>query len=160
MAPFFLFYYYQGPLQATLQALDLARAAMINSIIGSAVKLGVIFALASQPNFGINGAALGIIIGIVLVTFLHFATVLKRISFTFYIRDYAKGFIVMLLSGALGFYTYAQISSLSLASHIILAAIVMSLSYAVLLLLFGLVRKHDLQRIPKIGGFLAIFAFK
>src|SRR5690606_1511375 len=82
MAPFFLFYYFQGPLQATLQAMDLAKTAMINSFIGSFVKLAVIFSLASQPAFGINGAALGIVAGTVLVTLLHFASVLKKISFS------------------------------------------------------------------------------
>ena len=71
MAPFLLFYYYQGPLQAVLQALNLARAAMINSLIGAVVKTGVIFVLASQAGFGINGAALGMVVGFVLVTILH-----------------------------------------------------------------------------------------
>ena len=46
MAPFFLLYYYQGPLQAILQALNLAKAAMINSLIGAIVKTAVIFLLA------------------------------------------------------------------------------------------------------------------
>ncbi len=91
MAPFFLFYYYQGPLQAVLQALNLARAAMINSLIGAIVKTVVIFLLASQASFGINGVALGIMVGFVLVTILHFATVLKKISFSFIVLDYIKG---------------------------------------------------------------------
>ena len=41
---------------------------MINSLIGAVVKTAVIFLLASQPSFGITGAALGIIVGFVLVT--------------------------------------------------------------------------------------------
>lgn len=161
MAPFFLFYYYQGPLQATLQALDLARAAMINSIIGSAVKLAVIFALASQPSFGINGAALGIVVGIVLVTFLHFATVLKKISFTFYIKDYLKAFVVMGISGWCGYLSISQgVFEFNLVIQILVTAMVICISYFVLLLIFGLIRKQELKRIPKIGPFLAFFAFK
>lgn len=161
MAPFFLLYYYQGPLQATLQALDLARAAMINSLIGSAVKLAVIFALASQPSFGINGAALGIIVGMVLVTFLHFATVLKKISFTFYIRDYLKTFIVMALSGWFGYWTFTHITFNGLAIvNILFASLVMSITYFVLLLVFGLIRKNDVKRIPRIGRLLTWFAFE
>ena len=62
MAPFFIFHYFQGPLQATLQAMDLARAAMINSFIGAAVKTALIFVLASIPSLGIMGAALAIMI--------------------------------------------------------------------------------------------------
>ena len=109
MAPFFLFYYYQGPLQAVLQALNLARAAMINSLIGAIVKTAVIFLLASQPSFGIIGVALGIMVGFVLVTILHFATVLKKISFSFYICDYLKGFIIMGLSAWLGYWLFEHI---------------------------------------------------
>lgn len=161
MAPFFLFYYYQGPLQATLQALDLARAAMINSLIGAAVKLAVIFALASQPSFGINGAAIGIIVGMVLVTFLHFATVLKRISFTFIIRDYVMSFIVMGVSGWLGYWVYTNMASdKPMVIKILIPAIVISMTYIILLALLGLIRKRDVRRVPKIGPFLARFTFK
>lgn len=161
MAPFFLFYYYQGPLQATLQALDLARAAMINSLIGSAVKLAIIFALATQPSFGINGAAIGIIVGMVLVTLLHFATVLKKISFTFYIRDYVKSFFIMGMSGWLGYWVFTQITSHApMFMNILISTLVISFSYLILLLILGLIRKNDVKRIPKIGRFLTWFAFE
>ncbi|NRD75961.1 stage V sporulation protein B [Bacillus sp. BRMEA1] len=156
MAPFFLFFYYQGPLQAVLQALNLARAAMINSLIGAIVKTAVIFILASQDSFGITGAALGIVIGFVVVTVLHFATVLKTISFTFYIRDYAKGFLVMAASGWIGYWLFANI----LVENLLLIRVVISLSgmcisYMLLLLIFGLIKKDDLKRIPWIGRFFA-----
>jgi stage V sporulation protein B len=149
MAPFFLFYYYQGPLQAVLQALNLARAAMINSLIGAIVKTAVIFILAAQPAFGITGAALGIIVGFVAVTLLHFATVLKRISFPFYIRDYLKGFLVMGASGWLGFWLFDNmLLSEPLAVRVLAALFAMSISYCLMLLLLGLIKKDELQRIP------------
>jgi stage V sporulation protein B len=156
MAPFFLFYYYQGPLQAVLQALNLARAAMINSLIGAVVKTAVIFLLASQASFGITGAALGIVIGFVVVTILHFATVLKKISFTFYIRDYVKGILVMAASGWIGYWLFSNI----LPDHPLLIRVFISLggmtvSYALMLLMFGLINKNDLKRIPWIGQFFA-----
>jgi stage V sporulation protein B len=160
MAPFFLFYYYQGPLQAVLQALNLAKAAMINSLIGAVVKTAVIFLLASQPAFGITGAALGIIVGFVLVTILHFATVLKRISFSFYILDYAKAFLVMAASGWLGYWLFANIL---LTEHLVIRVLVsitgMTVSYLILLLLLGILKKDDLKRIPYVGTFLARLAF-
>ena len=155
MAPFFLFYYYQGPLQAVLQALNLARAAMINSLIGAVVKTAVIFLLASQPSFGITGAALGIIVGFVLVTGLHFATVLKKVSFSFYIRDYVKGFIAMGVAAWCGYWLFENIL---LETHLVIrvafAAFSMTLSYSILLLIFGLIKKDELKRIPWIGKFI------
>ncbi|RBP94010.1 stage V sporulation protein B [Cytobacillus firmus] len=162
MAPFFLFYYYQGPLQATLQALNLARAAMINSLIGAAVKTAVIFLLASQPAFGINGVAMGILTGTVLVTMLHFATVLKAISFTFFIRDYLKTFIAMFLSGGIGFWMLKDLLSpdLNTAVRVIVISSAIASAYIIFLLLFKLIKKGDLIRIPWVGRLLSRFAFR
>jgi len=156
MAPFFLFYYYQGPLQAVLQALNLARAAMINSLIGAIVKTVVIFLLASQSSFGINGAALGIIVGFVLVTVLHFATVVKKIAFTFYVREYLKAFIVMGSSGWGGYWLFEHfLIHEHLVIRVLTSALAMSISYILLLLLFGLIKKDDLKRIPIIRNLIA-----
>ncbi|MBT2688053.1 stage V sporulation protein B [Bacillus sp. ISL-47] len=162
MAPFFLFYYYQGPLQATLQALNLARAAMINSLIGAIVKTAVIFLLASQPAFGINGVAMGILVGTVLVTMLHFATVLKAISFTFYVRDYLKTFIAMGLSGSFGYWLLSDMlpQTMNTAIRVILISAAIAGSYFVLLLIFGLIKKNELIRIPFVGKILSKYAFR
>jgi stage V sporulation protein B len=161
MAPFFLFYYYQGPLQATLQALNLARAAMVNSLIGNIIKTAVIFLLATQPSFGIKGAALGIIIGFVLVTLLHFATVLKRISFTFYVRDYVKTFFIMGVSGWLGYWLIEKMSTGYSQTSIVLATtIVIGVTYIGLLIISGLITRDELKRIPWIGLPLSKLTFK
>lgn len=156
MAPFFLFYYYQGPLQAVLQALNLARAAMINSLIGAIVKTAVIFLLASQPAFGITGVALGIMVGFVLVTVLHFATVLKKISFSFYIRDYLKGIMVMGGTAWLGYWLFSHLLlGVHLVVRVLSTASVMSIIYILLLVMAGLIKKDDLNRIPFIRKLVA-----
>ncbi|MCM3568428.1 stage V sporulation protein B [Neobacillus mesonae] len=157
MAPFFIIYYFQGPLQAVLQALNLARAAMINSLIGAVVKTAVIFVLASLPSFGINGAALGIIVGFVLVTFLHLATVMKQVSFSFYVRDYLKGFLVMIVSGGTGYWMISHflINEL-LIIRFLISLTAMTLSYTILLVALGLIKKDDITRIPWIGRFFTV----
>jgi len=157
MAPFILIYYFQGPLQAVLQALNLARAAMINSLIGAVVKTAVIFILASQPSFGIIGAALGIIVGFVLVTGLHFATVLKKIPFSLYILDYLKGFFVMGASGYLGYWLYGHILlNENLLIRVLTSTTAMAVSYLLLLVLFRLIKRDELKRIPWIGHIFAL----
>lgn len=160
MAPFFLFYYFQAPLQATLQALDLARAAMINSMIGAVIKTAVIFALASQPSFGINGVAIGILVGFVLVTLLHMATIIKKISFSFYIRDYISTLFVMAAAGLAGYWSFGYFSHFHIILNVLLCTAVMSLIYCVLLLILGLVKKAEAARIPYIGKLLSKFAFR
>ncbi len=156
MAPFILFYYFQGPLQAVLQALNIARAAMINSLIGAVVKTAVIFLLASQASFGITGAALGIIVGFVVVTILHFSTVVKKVAFSFYIRDYLKGFLVMGASGWIGSWLYQNILLRDPLIMRTAASITgMGISYLMLLIVFGLLHKEDIKRIPWVGNLFA-----
>jgi stage V sporulation protein B len=158
MAPFFIFYYFQGPLQAVLQAMDLARAAMINSLIGAVVKIAVIFALATRPELGIMGAALAIVIGIMLVTLLHFSTVIKVISYTFYVRDYVKSFITMGLAGVSGHYFFINcLTSTSLVIRTFIAVLVTSVIYFILLLVFKLVKKEEIERVPYIGKYISPF---
>ncbi|WP_096153225.1 MULTISPECIES: stage V sporulation protein B [Bacillus] len=153
MAPFFLFYYFQGPLQATLQALDLAKAAMINSLIGAVIKTALIFILATQ--IGIMGAALAIVIGIVLVTVLHMATIMKVLSYTFYVRDYVKSFITMGICVFSGKWMYGHLLlGASIGTRSILFVTITILLYILLLLIFGLVKKEELARIPFLKKFV------
>jgi stage V sporulation protein B len=154
MAPFFLFYYCQGPLQAVLQGLDLAKAAMMNSLIGSVVKTACIFALATQPNLGIMGAALSIAIGTVLVTLLHFATIMKVISYSIYIFEYIHTFFVMLAAGFVGHLAfYHSLTSLPISMRTIAAMIITTVVYVILLVIFKLVKREELVRIPFVRGF-------
>lgn len=158
MAPFFIFQYFQGPLQAVLQALDLARAAMINSLIGSTVKTALIFVLATRPSLGIMGAALAIVIGIMLVTMLHFATVIKVVPFTIHIRDYLKSGLTMLASGVAGYLCYENVLiDESLSIRLIFSLLITSLLYCILLFLLKLVEKDEVNRIPYIGKHLVKF---
>jgi len=155
MAPFFLFYYFQGPLQAALQALDLARAAMINSLLGAIVKTGLIFALSTNPKLGIMGAALAIVTGFMIVTLLHYATILKVIQFTIYTRDYIYSLIVMVISGVMGTYSYNYIFLTHHdISQLLLSVAVTTVTYVALLFIFKLVEKEELKRIPIVNKWI------
>ncbi|WP_349407998.1 stage V sporulation protein B [Pseudalkalibacillus sp. SCS-8] len=153
MAPFFFFLYFQGPLQAVLQALDLAKAAMINSIIGAVVKIIAIFLLATRPDLGIMGVALAIVINIVLVTLLHFSTVVKAISYTIFVRDYIKGVLAIALTG-LAVSWFTGIVHNSLLVNTLLAIGFTILVYLVLIIILNLVKKEDVQYIPIIKKFV------
>lgn len=147
IAPFILLQYLQSPLQSALQALDLARAAMINSLIGAVVKLSVIFTLASNPSFGINGVAIGIVVGFVLVTLLHYATILKVIPLTFYAGYYAKILITTVLTGFAGKYLYPIFAvQLPLLFAIFATVIVMCGIYFLFLLFLKVINKGDIQK--------------
>ncbi|MGN1401350.1 MAG: stage V sporulation protein B [Bacillus sp. (in: firmicutes)] len=141
LSPIFIFAYYQMPLQSVLQALNMARAAMMNSLIGSATRLGVIFALSSQPQFGIMGTAIGIGCGIVLVTFLHFATIAKRINISVDISVYLRTLIATLAAGGAG---YAAYTVLHVPFALFLSIVVLCITYLLSLILLRVITNADL----------------
>src|SRR5699024_11104035 len=109
MAPCFLFYYFQAPLQSILQAINMATVAMINSLIGNILKIIFIFLLASQEHIQIMGVALAICAGMLATTFLHFGTLLKKIHFTIYIKDYIHTLLAIIITIITGTYLFTHI---------------------------------------------------
>jgi stage V sporulation protein B len=77
MAPFALFLYVQGPLQAALQALNRSGTALRNTLIAALIKLLLIYVLASKPELGINGVLFAINVNILITTLLHWLSVRK-----------------------------------------------------------------------------------
>lgn len=155
MAPFALFLYFQGPLAATLQALDKAKTALRNTIIGAALKVVTIAFLASQPEIGIKGVVYAINLNMAIVTALHFISVLKILSFTMKVMDIIKvGFSM----SAMGWFCYMMIHlplTNSLSLQFVLTLITSSILYIALLVTLKMVDKHDLERIPWIGKIFA-----
>jgi stage V sporulation protein B len=98
MAPIAIFIYFQAPLQATLQALEKPGSALVNTLIGSVAKLSCIALLASKPQFGIMGAVFAININIVLVTLLHWNSVVKLLKFQMVGMDFLKVLAAMLIA--------------------------------------------------------------
>ncbi|PSL45116.1 stage V sporulation protein B [Salsuginibacillus halophilus] len=147
MAPFSLFLYFQGPLQAVLQAVDHAKTAMVNSLTGAAVKLAAIFILASRPEFEMMGTALAISISMVLVTLLHFAAVCKTIGFTFRLKPWLSAFGALLLTAALSGPAAAYTLSRTLLIDTLLGITLTGTLYIVLLLLTKQIQLKDISRV-------------
>ncbi|PLS15628.1 stage V sporulation protein B [Bacillus sp. M6-12] len=161
LAPFFLFYYYQFPLQSVLQALNKANAAMINSLVGNVIKLFFMFVLCSKPSFGIMGAALGTAIGIVLVTFLHFFSIMKILPFTLHIRHYLYTLLCAGSAAWIGKLLFTKMAEMqSELISVLLAILSMGFCFFFLLTFIGIVRREELRRIPYIGRFLSMLALR
>ena len=159
MAPFFILFFFQGPLQATLQALNLARAAMFNSLIGSITKILLILFLVPQSNIGIMGAVIAISVSTVLVSLLHFATVMKKIHLTINLHENVMALVVMCISGLLGHMVFEQWTiGYSLIQRLLVSVTVIVSVFAAGSLLTGLIRKNEIRGVPIIGKFLAKLA--
>ena len=146
MAPFFLLYYFQGPLQAALQAMDLAKAGMYNTLVGSVLKSIFIVIMATQTDMQIYGVALAYCFGVILITFLHLATVFKNIPFTLKPLEYITSLIIMLLSGFFGNWLYKQLAISPLVLKLVICLGLVSAFYGLLLFITGLVPKKEWGR--------------
>ncbi|TMW73971.1 stage V sporulation protein B [Alteribacter natronophilus] len=154
MAPFSIFLYFQGPLQAALQALNLAKAAMVNSLVGAVVKIVLIFVLASRPELGIMGAALAIVTGFILVTLLHFATLVKTISFTIDVKAWIRTAAAIAAAAAAAWLSleYVHIPA-GLVWTTLLQITITLVVYVIALFILGLIKREEAKRLPLIGKY-------
>lgn len=149
MAPFALFIYVQAPLQAALQAMDRPGRALINTLIGAVVKIILIVILASQPEYGIYGAIIAIIVNSILVTLLHGYSVVSLISLSLRVTETIKTLCAMLIMGAGVHYVYTSIpiADVQWIQFLFASAIGMVLYFGISLLA-GLISLRDLDRLP------------
>ncbi|WP_010531101.1 stage V sporulation protein B [Lentibacillus jeotgali] len=156
MAPFFILLYIQSPLQAALQALDLARPAMWNSLIGAAIKLTVLFLLASNPNFGINGVAIAMSVGVILVTLLHLASLYKEIGFMIAGGDLVKMGMLVSLTWICGSFLRGMFTGLESNLFVFaLTLIALLVIYTILLFILRFLTKEELKQIPVLQKWLS-----
>ncbi|WP_240376463.1 stage V sporulation protein B [Bacillus piscicola] len=152
LAPFSIFLYIQGPLQAVLQGLDLARSAMVNTLIGAIIKLAALFVLTSQPELGIKGATLAIAINMVLVTLLHIHVVSKACGFVIEGRFclFVIGSGLLSVTGA-HFFNQYFLAEFTVIIHALSAVTISIAAYSLFLFTLGILKWNQLkQLIPKI----------
>ncbi|MEI7025277.1 stage V sporulation protein B [Paenibacillus sp. y28] len=155
MAPAALFMYFQAPLNATLQALDRPGTALLNTFIGSAVKLFLIYQLVTKPQWGIMGAVIAISANIMLVTILHWVSTVRLLRFKMAAGDFLK------VLGAMGL--MAVVCHLIMYrpwSDLLLLKFIGSMTAGVILYILcmfgtGQIDKSDLVRVPWIGRLLS-----
>lgn len=151
LAPFSVFLYMQPPLQAALQALDRPGVALLNSFAGAAVKLTLIVQLASNPRFGIVGAATAMAINMAFVTLLHWVSVARLTGLRLHPLDFVKIGAAVTVTGAAALWIW-NLDALSGDILKLTAAGGAAASLYVLLLVpLGLIDRHDAARLPLIG---------
>ncbi|WCK53612.1 stage V sporulation protein B [Aneurinibacillus sp. Ricciae_BoGa-3] len=156
MAPYSLFLYFQGPLQAALQGLNYANVSMRNTIIGALLKTAAIIVLCSRPEFGVDGAVLSVNISMLSVTLLHFFSISKISGFTLQLNDFVKVLASVCLSSYIAFYMcHFWSNRMPLSSALPLSCSLSLLVYMLFLIWLKVLGSQDVQRIPWIGKTLA-----
>jgi len=156
IAPFALFIYLQAPLQAALQALDKPGTALRNTLIGAAVKLTLITLLASRPELGIYGAMIAMGVQIVIVTLLHWSSVLRLVGSHMQLLDGIKVGAAALITAAVIKYAYAVPWLVGEWLKLLAAASIGLIVYLLLMLLLGIIDKSDLSRLPVVGRWVKL----
>jgi stage V sporulation protein B len=154
MAPAAIFVYLQAPFQAALQALDRPGTALLNTFIGAAVKLVLIYVLGARLALGIDGAVIAICVNIVLVTLLHWHSVGRLLGFRMRAGDFLKvgvGTGAMTLA-LLALDRYAPVPGFG---GFALTALGAAAVYLLSMVKLGLIDADDLRRIPWIGPRIA-----
>lgn len=148
LAPIALFIYMKAPLEAALQALNRPGIALRNTLIGSVIKLALIYALASNPEFGILGAIMAINVHVIVVAFLNWTSISRLLKFSMNSADFFKVIVSMIITG---FGTYAVIQAdwitPSFARFVYSLLLGMAI-YIVCIVMFRMVDRDDLRRIP------------
>lgn len=153
MAPFSIFLYYQGPLNAALQGMGKVRVAMFNSIVGAVMKLLCIFLLASRPGIGIRGAALAVVLSFVLVTLLHWFSISRSVGNTVEWGDWGKVAVSIAITYLAMQLFSARTLHLGMAWDLLWAGALSLGTYLLMLALLGLIKREDLARLPWVGRF-------
>lgn len=76
IAPFFLLHYIQGPLTASMQAMNKAKEAMLGTLYGSIIRCILLLTL-SLLHIGLWGLLIATIVNIIFITAHHFYYVFK-----------------------------------------------------------------------------------
>ncbi|WDL96187.1 stage V sporulation protein B [Alicyclobacillus sp. ALC3] len=155
MAPVGFLLYLQAPFAGILQGLDKAGLAMVNSIAGGVVRLGLIYVLASQPHLGIYGVAIATSISVVLTAVLHFIGIVHYVGFPIRLIDTLKIAVASLIS-LIGMLALSRGHAAQLSGTHLLSAILFGfILYFTLLCSFRVLTSRSIRRIPRIGPVLA-----
>lgn len=151
MAPFCLFLYIQGPLQAVLQAMNAAKLAMFNSFFGALIKTILLFLLASTPSLGILGVAFSIAVGMTVVTIFHFISITKLIGYVVPAKEYIIMIVLIVVTHFLSKYVYTHfLHSYTLFLKTMFAIMISIAIYFCLAVIFRLIDWKQLKKFMRL----------
>ncbi|MCD7036126.1 polysaccharide biosynthesis protein [Metabacillus sp. GX 13764] len=85
--PYFLFHFFIHPLQAYLIGLGLVKDAFYHSVWSNIVSFLIMYWLGSMGSFQMNGIIIGMNVGILLQTMLHYLTICRKIGLTVFLGE-------------------------------------------------------------------------
>ncbi len=102
MAPLFLIHYFQLPITSTLHAINKAKQAMVNTLIGAVIKVFLTYILVCTPSINVHGLTIAIIVNTLIVTLFDFLVLRKSIKVKYNISTIINAFLLMVTTFLLG----------------------------------------------------------
>jgi stage V sporulation protein B len=88
--PYFLFHFFVIPMQAILIGLGLVKDAFYHQVWVSFITFTLMYILGSMPSLQMDGIIIGMNTGAVLLMFLHYVSICKKVGVTLLIRNSIK----------------------------------------------------------------------
>ncbi|MCM3761817.1 polysaccharide biosynthesis protein [Alkalihalobacillus oceani] len=82
LVPYFLFHFFAIPMQAFLIGIGLVKDAFVHALYSTVFSFGMMFVLGSMPSMQMDGVILGMNMGAVLLTLMHYVTICEKINVT------------------------------------------------------------------------------
>ncbi|WP_088103234.1 polysaccharide biosynthesis protein [Halalkalibacter urbisdiaboli] len=86
LVPYFLFHYFVIPMQAYLIGLGLVKDAFLHSLWATTLSFILMFFLGSMPSMQMDGIILGMNMGAVLLTLMHYFTICEKIGLNIFLQ--------------------------------------------------------------------------
>ncbi|WP_332630835.1 polysaccharide biosynthesis protein [Halalkalibacter flavus] len=86
LVPYFLFHFFVIPMQAYLIGLGLVKDAFVHALYSTVFSFVMMYVLGSTPSFQMDGIILGMNMGAILLTFLHYLTICKKIEVNIFLK--------------------------------------------------------------------------
>ncbi|MCM2676821.1 oligosaccharide flippase family protein [Alkalicoccobacillus plakortidis] len=90
LVPYFLFHYFAIPMQAYLIGIGLVREAFMHSVWSTGVSFLLMFTLGSLPSLQMDGIIIGMNVGAVLLTLMHYLTITEKLGLTLVLTHSSK----------------------------------------------------------------------
>ena len=141
-----------------LQGFGRTVVPVINMLVSAALKVWLAWILTANPAYGILGAALATVADFALAVALNVFFLKRGTDITFPLTDIARIVFSSLVMGIVAYAAHAKLltlsdsNSLATLGGICLAGIL----YLLMLGVTGSIKKSELEKIPVIGGKLAV----
>lgn len=133
MAPIFVLYYFEHPLQQTLYAIDQGKIYLVTTLFCNTLKLAMIYLLVSHRSFHVYGLIISIGINILLITLISYLALKHHIGLKVRWKTVIPSILLVLAT-----YLFGQFVRDTLSIHYLLGITLTGIFYIVILLVLNI----------------------